>query len=93
MGSPPGGSSMTDLCFPRGSCSPVEMCAVDLNFPRASFPPGELCAEILMEDRTRGFIVLASEDSRGCGCGRSPDGTDLGFPQVSCSPVEMCAVN
>ena len=49
----PGGSSMTDLCFPRGSCSPVEMWAVDLNFPRASFPPGDLCAEILMEDRTR----------------------------------------
>ena len=41
----PGESSMTDLGFPRPSCTPVEMCAVDLNFPRARFPPGERCAE------------------------------------------------
>ena len=25
----PGGSSKTDLCFPRVSCSPVERCTVD----------------------------------------------------------------
>ena len=40
-----GGSSKTDLGFPRASCTPVEMCVVDLNFPQASFPPGELSAE------------------------------------------------
>ena len=43
----PDENSMPDLCFPRVSCSPVQMCAVELNFPRASFPPGELCAERL----------------------------------------------
>ena len=41
----PGESSMTDLGFPRASCTPVEMCVADSNFPRASFPLGELCAE------------------------------------------------
>ena len=40
----PGESSMTDLGFPRASCTPVEMCAVDSNSPpgrafrRSSFP-------------------------------------------------------
>ena len=43
----PGDSSMTDLGFPRASCTPVEMCPVELNFPRARFPPGETCAEKL----------------------------------------------
>ena len=43
----PGDSSMTDLGFPRASCTPVELCAVELNFPRARFPPGETCAEKL----------------------------------------------
>ena len=40
----PGGGSMTDLGFPRVSCSPVEMCAVDSNFPRVSCSPVEMCA-------------------------------------------------
>ena len=35
---------MTDLGFPRVSCSPVEMCAVDSNFPRVSCSPVEMCA-------------------------------------------------
>ena len=47
-------SSMTDLGFPRASCTPVEMCTVDSNVPRARFPPGELCAE------RRDYIRLAS---------------------------------
>ena len=46
--SPGGGSmTMTDLGFPRVSCSPVEIGAVDSKFPRSSFPLGELCAEQL----------------------------------------------
>ena len=43
-GNSPGRSSMTDLGFPRVSCSPVEMCAVDSNFPRVSCSPVEMCA-------------------------------------------------
>ena len=35
---------MTDLGFPRVSCSPVEMCAFDSNFPRVSCSPVEMCA-------------------------------------------------
>ena len=31
----PDGGSQTDLCFPRASCTPVEICAVDSKFPRA----------------------------------------------------------
>ena len=34
---------MTDLGFPRVSCSPVEMCAVDSNFPRVNCSPVEMC--------------------------------------------------
>ena len=40
----PGRSYMTDLGFPRVSCSLVEMCAVDSNFPRVSGSPVEMCA-------------------------------------------------
>ena len=43
----PGGSSKTDLSFPRTSCTLVEMFAVVSKFPWASFPLGELCAERL----------------------------------------------
>ena len=40
----PGRRYMTDLGFPRVSCSLVEMCAVDSNFPRVSGSPVEMCA-------------------------------------------------
>ena len=40
----PGGGSMTDLGFPRVSCSPVEMCAVDSNFLWVSCCPVEMYA-------------------------------------------------
>ena len=82
--------------FSPGELFPLEMCAVDSNFPWARFPPGELCTDTLMEDRKPDFLVLASEDSRGRGYGYSPGGsskTDLGFPRLSCSPVETCAVD
>ena len=37
----PGENSITDLGFPRASCTLGEMCAAELDFPRVSFPPGE----------------------------------------------------
>ena len=36
-GHSPGENSITDLCFPRASCTPGEMCVAELDFPRASF--------------------------------------------------------
>ena len=53
-GHSPGENSITDLGFPRASCTPGEMCTAGLDFPRASFPPGESCAEEL------DYIRLAS---------------------------------
>ena len=35
---------MTDLSFPRVSCTPVDMCAVDSNFPQVSCSPVEMHA-------------------------------------------------
>ena len=52
--------------------------------------------EIMVEDQKPGFLALGHQDSRGRGYGYSPGGssmTDLGFPRVSCSPVEMCVVD
>ena len=52
--------------------------------------------EIMAEDKKPDFIALACQDSRGRGYGYSPGRgsmTDLGFPRVNCSPVEMCAVD
>ena len=51
--------------------------------------------EIIVEDQKPDFLALACQDSRGR-YGYSPVGgymTDLGFPRVRCSPVEMCAVD
>ena len=52
--------------------------------------------EIMVEDQKPDFLALACQDSRGRGYGYSLGGssmTDLGFPRVSCSPVERCAVD
>ena len=76
------------------STTPVEMLVKDdqPDFPTLQFPP--VGVEVWLSTS----VALASEDSRGRGCawhGYSPDDSsmpDLGFPQVSCSPVEMCAV-
>ena len=40
-----GDGFMTNLSFPRASCTPGEICAAELDFPLARFPPGESCAE------------------------------------------------
>ena len=52
--------------------------------------------EIMVEHQRPDFLALACQDSRGRGYGYSPGGgsmTDLGFPWVSCSPVERSAVD
>ena len=76
------------------STTPIEMLVEDdqPDFPRLQFPP--VCVEVWPSTS----VALASEDSRGRGCvwhGYSPDDSsmpDLGLPRVSCSMVEMCAV-
>ena len=80
--------------YAGGSTNPVEMLVKDdqPDFPRLQFPP------VGVEVWPSTSIALTSEDSRGRGCvwhGYSPDDSsmpDLGFPRLSCSPVEMCAV-
>ena len=60
------------------------------DFPRLQFLP------VGMEVWRSISVALASKDSRRRGYGYPPDEssmTDLGFPQASCTPVEMCTVD
>ena len=53
-------------------------------------------AEIMVEDQKPDFLALVSKDSRGRGYGYSRVEVPRliwVFPRVSCSPVEMCAVD
>ena len=66
-------------------------CVIDLYAGVSTTP-----VEMLVEDKTPNFLEITSEDSCGRRYGYSPGGdskTALGFPRVSCSPVEMCAVD
>ena len=68
---------MTDLAFPRVSCSPVEMCAVDSNFPRVSCSPVDMCA-------------VDSNFPRVSGSPVEMRAVDLNFPRLSFPPDELC---
>ena len=78
--------------YARVSTTLVEMLVKDdqPDFPRLQFLP------VGVEVWPSTSLALASEDSRGRGCawhGYSPEDSSmpgLGFPRVSCSPVEMC---
>ena len=62
-------------------------CVIDLYTGVSTIP-----VEIMVEDQEPDFLALARQDSRGRGYGYSPGGssmTDLCFPQVSCSLVDM----
>ena len=77
------------VIFQAGVWRPCRDRVIDLYAGVSTTP-----VEIMVEDKMPDFLELASTDSRGCDY--SPGGsskTDLGFPQASCTPVEMCAVD